>query len=71
MTQMITRERACAIVRASSDARYLVSAVDILWRLHLWCGRPTPARNTWYRIWPVENKNVASHVHEKNIYNIL
>ena len=34
------------IARVSRDPRNLKSAVDILWRLHLWRIRPTPARNT-------------------------
>ena len=33
------------IAHFSRDPRNLKSAVDILWRLHLWRVRPTPARN--------------------------
>ena len=47
------------------NSRDAWSAVDILWRLHFSRVRPAPARITWYQLGPVENENIASHIHDK------
>ena len=53
------------IARERGNSRDVWSAVDMLWRLHFSRVRPAPARNTWYQLGPVENENIASHLHDK------
>ena len=53
------------IASERGNSRDAWSAVDILWRLPFSRVRPAPARNTWYQLGPVENDNIASHIHDK------
>ena len=53
------------IARERENSRDAWSAVDILWRLHFLRVRPAPTRNMWYQLGPVENENIASHIHDK------
>ena len=56
---------AVGIARERGNSRDGWLALDILWRLHFSRVRPAPARNTWYQLGPVENENIASHIHDK------
>ena len=47
------------------NSRDAWSAVDILLRSQFSRVRPAPVRNTWYQRGPVENANIASHIHDK------
>ena len=53
------------IARERGNLRDVWSAVVILWWLHFSRVRPAPARNTWHQLGPVENENIASHLHDK------